>query len=236
MLNFEADFITELLEEHTGLELDVEKIEKFMGTKDIMDFHNSKEFFEEYFDLKKKSWGELYDFMMNIIDTDNYSYDDNVLDTILKNYTLGNSNLYECLHKCEYEDGYFMIFVTPGTIEACKKEKEAILVGRMSSDEPFVETAFYNYNNDIYGGLTLKEFKNAIDRGIIVVFDNRKNFIEWYLDDLNDYKEILNGLRQIESLNFKDIKYDTIDDYIINVVLAHKVVEFSNCIIMDCEM
>lgn len=236
MLNFEANFIKELLENYTGLELDETKIEKYMGSKDIMDFHDKKEFFEEYFNVKKKSWGELYDFIMNIIDIDNYSYDDNVLDTILKNYELGNSNLYECLLKCDYEDGYYIIFVTPGTIEACKKEKEAILVGRMDSNSDFVETAYHNYYNDIYDGLTLREFKNAIDDGTIVVFDNRKNFLNWYLQDKNDYMEILNGLREIKSLDFKNTEFDTIDDYIINVVLFGKVTEFINCIIMDTEI
>lgn len=233
MLNFEADFLVQVMEENLHLEFDVEKVEKFKGSKDIMDFSSREDFFEEYFNLKHKSWGELYDFIREILDIDNFSYDDNILETILKSKHLGNHSLFDCLYRFEYEGGYMIVFITPGTLEACEKEKEInTLSGRLSSDNPFVDKAFYNYFNDIYNGLTFKEFKNAIDEGTIVVFDNRKNFLDWYIEDFSDYKYILDRMREIPINRL----VEDIDEYIINNIIEVNVTEFDDCIIMDTEI
>ena len=217
MLNFEADFLVQVMEENLHMEFDVEKVEKFKGSRDIMDFSTKEDFFEEYFNLKQKSWGEMYDFIKGILGIDNYSYDDNILNTILKNTSLGNTSVYECLYRFEYEGGYMIVFITPGVLNACIKEKEIKLVGRMSSDDPFVDKAFCNYFDDIYGGLTFREFKNAIDEGTIVVFDNRKNFLDWYIKDFTDYKYIIDKMRKMPI----DAQVEDIDEYIITVSYTH---------------
>lgn len=233
MLNFEADFLVQVMEENLHMEFDVEKVEKFKGSRDIMDFSTKEDFFEEYFNLKQKSWGEMYDFIKGILEIDNYSYDDNILNTILKNTSLGNTSVYECLYRFEYEGGCMIVFISPGVLDACIKEKEIKLVGRMNSDDPFVDKAYELYNSEMYGGLDFNEFKNAVLNGSIIVFDNKKNFINWYLDDYQDYKEILDRLRNIESLDKENYN---IDDYIINVLLKGNVIEFKNCVIADFEL